>query len=54
MNIRQMTPIQQNAFLNLMNNFNVAMIGFSKGKSTSYLASIMSSIMINNENIVSV
>lgn len=55
MNIRQMTPIQQNSFLNLMNNHNVALIGFSKGKSTLYLASIMSSIMNNNnDNIVSV
>jgi len=43
-----MTPIQQNSFLYLMNNYNTAMIGFSKGKSVSYLASIFSSIMNNS------
>lgn len=47
MNISRMTPIQQNSFLYLMNNYNIAMIGFSKGKSISYLASIFSSIMNN-------
>lgn len=49
-----MTPIQQYSFLYLMNNYNIAMIGFSKGKSTSYLASIFSLIMNNsNDNKVS-
>ncbi|KAL4143211.1 hypothetical protein QTP88_005569 [Uroleucon formosanum] len=50
MNIKQMKPIQQNSFLYLMNHYNTAMIGFSKGKSISYLASICSSIMTNSNN----
>lgn len=45
-----MKPIQQNSFLYLMNHYNTAMIGFSKGKSISYLASICSSIMTNSNN----
>lgn len=45
-----MTPIQKNSFLYLMKNYNVAMVGFSKGKSISYLASILSSIMNYNSN----
>lgn len=45
MNISQMTPIQKNSFLYLMKHYNTVMIGFSKGKSVSYLASIFSSIM---------
>lgn len=54
MNIQRMTPIEQNSFLYLMNNYNVAMVGFSKGKSTSYLASIFSSIKnSNNDEVVS-
>jgi len=50
MNIKQMKPIQQNSFLYLMNHYNTAMIGFSKGKSISYLASICSSIMSNSND----
>lgn len=51
MNIRQMAPIQQNSFLYLLNNYNTAMVGFSKGKSISYLVSIFSSILnrVNDE-----
>jgi len=45
-----MKPIQQSSFLYLMKHYNTAMIGFSKGKSVSYLASIGSSIL-NNSNI---
>lgn len=52
MNIIQMKPIQQNSFLYLMNHYNTAMIGFSKGKSISYLASICSSIMSNIDDTV--
>jgi hypothetical protein len=52
MNIKQMKPIQQNSFLYLMKHYNTAMIGFSKGKSVSYLASIYSSIMRNSEDKV--
>lgn len=49
-----MKPIQKNSFLYLMNKYNVAMIGFAKGKSTSYLASIFSSIMNDsNDTMVS-
>lgn len=49
-----MKPIQQYSFLYLMKNYNTAMIGFSKGKSISYLSSICSSIMSNsNDKIVS-
>ncbi|XP_060837177.1 putative ATP-dependent RNA helicase TDRD12 isoform X2 [Rhopalosiphum padi] len=51
-NIKQMKPIQQNSFLYLMKHYNTAMIGFSKGKSVSYLASIYSSIMKNSEDKV--
>lgn len=50
MNIRQMKPIQQHSFSYLINNYNTAMIGFSKGKSVSYLASVFSSIMNDSEN----
>lgn len=50
MNIRQMKPIQQHSFSYLMNNYNTAMIGFSKGKSVSYLASVFSSIMNNKDD----
>lgn len=54
MSIKQMKPIQKNSFLYLMNNYNVAMIGFAKGKTISYLASIFSSIMSgSNETMVS-
>lgn len=49
MNINKMTPIQQNSFLHLMNHHNIAMIGYSKGKSTCYLASIFSLIMNSNK-----
>lgn len=52
MNIKQMKPIQQNSFLYLMKHYNTAMIGFSKGKSVSYLASIGSSILSNSNNTV--
>lgn len=45
MNIKQMKPIQKNSFLYLMNNYNTAMVGFSKGKSISYLTSIFSLIL---------
>lgn len=47
MNIRHMLPIQKNSFLYLMNNYNTAMVGFSKGKSFAYLTSIFSLIMNN-------
>lgn len=40
-----MTPIQQHSFLYLMNRYNTAMIGFSKGKSIAYLCSIFSLFM---------
>lgn len=50
MNIKCMSPLQQNSFLYLMNNHNIAMVGHSKGKSTSYLASIFSLIMKNSDN----
>jgi len=40
-----MKPVQQNSFLYLMNNYNTAIVGFSKGKSTTYLASIFSLIL---------
>ncbi|CAI6372649.1 unnamed protein product [Macrosiphum euphorbiae] len=53
MNIKQMKPIQQNSFLYLMNHYNTAMIGFSKGKSITYLASICSSIMSNSDKMKS-
>lgn len=43
--INQIAPIQQHSLLYLMNHYNTAMIGFSKGKSTAYLASIFSLIM---------
>jgi len=33
-----------------MNHYNTAIIGFSKGKSISNLASICSSILSNNDN----
>jgi len=52
MNIKQMKPIQQNSFLYLTKHYNTAMIGFSKGKSVSYLASIGSSILSNSNNKV--
>ncbi|XP_015363727.1 PREDICTED: putative ATP-dependent RNA helicase TDRD12 [Diuraphis noxia] len=50
MNIKQMKPIQQNSFLYLMNHYNTAMVGFSKGKSISYLASICSSVLSNSND----
>lgn len=50
MNIKQMKPIQQNSFLYLMNHYNTAMVGFSKGKSISYLASICSSILSDSND----
>lgn len=54
MNINKMTPIQKNSFLYLMNHHNIAMVGFSKGKSTCYLTSIFSLIMnSSNDKMVS-
>ncbi|XP_025202131.1 putative ATP-dependent RNA helicase TDRD12 [Melanaphis sacchari] len=52
MNIKQIKPIQQSSFLYLMKHYNTAMIGFSKGKSVSYLASIYSSILSNSNDKV--
>jgi len=51
-----MTPVQQHSFLYLLNNYNTAIIGFSKGKSISYLTSIFSLIMndkCSGDNMVS-
>ncbi|XP_025420540.1 putative ATP-dependent RNA helicase TDRD12 isoform X2 [Sipha flava] len=50
MNIRTMSPLQQNSFLYLSNNYNTAMVGYSRGKSFSYLVSIFSSILNNRVN----
>ncbi|VVC26106.1 Hypothetical protein CINCED_3A001557 [Cinara cedri] len=49
MNINRMAPVQQHSFFYLMNHYNTAIIGFSKGKSTAYLASIFS-LILNNSN----
>lgn len=53
MKIGQMKPVQKNSFLYLMNNYNTAIVGFSKGKSLAYLTSIFSSIKNNacNEKV---
>lgn len=44
-----MVPIQKYSLLYLMYRYNMAMIGFSKGKSTAYLASIFS-LILNGSN----
>ncbi|XP_050427955.1 putative ATP-dependent RNA helicase TDRD12 [Adelges cooleyi] len=49
LHVRRMEPIQQNSFQYLMNKQNLSMVGFSKGKSLSYLSSTISLILYNNK-----
>lgn len=48
-----MTAIQKHSFSYLVNNYNTVMVGFSKGKTISYLVHIISSMMIDSDKLVS-